>query len=217
MAVSQAFKDRLDDDILSFRVKFYIEDSAVVGSKEWVDFSDRLEEVDVNKTGERQRLDIAGGVNRFLKGGVISHKTESKISGNTFITSIQSITVENSDGFWDDPAQWNNLKNVRVASATFTVSQINQEIILDKLKCKLTLELIHVNGSVEEGVLGIYRIKNVKTDSSSGTATLDIASQSFFLKQLDASEVKNGRSSYEQRPVKFLIEELLKQEPLFLD
>ena len=54
MPVSQAFKDRLDDDILSYRVNFYIEDSGAIGSKEWGDFSERLELVDVNSSkGER--------------------------------------------------------------------------------------------------------------------------------------------------------------------
>lgn len=217
MAVSQAFKDRFDDDIISFQIKFYIEDSAAVGSKEWVDFSDSLEYIDVNPTGERERINITKGVNKYLKVGNISHKTEVVVAGNTFITSIQSVTVDNNDGFWDNPDQWGDLQNIRGEAATFELSQLGQEIVLDKLRCKFTIELVHADDSIEEGTLGVFRIKNVKTNNNTGKAELIIADQSFFLKKLDAAEVKNGRSWYEQRPVKFLIQELLKQEPLFID
>ena len=87
-----------------YEIKFYIQDK----NKRWVDFSNRL-----GQAGNR------------LKGiSTISHKTESKTYGGVILSSISSVTMDNSDGFWDNPDEWQNLRTIDGYTAEWNVIQM---------------------------------------------------------------------------------------------
>jgi|GEM_PF-5112744 len=179
--------------ILSFNVKFYIQDA----NKHWVDFTDKLE-----RRGKYKLADI----------GSISHTTETQAIGGNFTSSISNVSMDNSDGFWDDPSQWQSLKTINSSSATFNVSKNGREISLEKAKCRVVIESVLKDGSIREDTVGVFRIRGFSTDSKSGITELEIESLSQSLKDLKADKVKNGKAWYENRSIVFLVQELLKLE-----
>lgn len=182
-----------DRTILSYNVKFYIQDSGHT----WVDFTDRLE-----KQGKYKLSSI----------GSVSHSTETKAIGGTFTSSISDVVMDNSDSFWDDPSMWSTLKTINNTTAIFNTSKNGREVSLKKSKCRVVIETLLKDGTIREDTVGVFRVKGFTTNSKDGTATLEIESLSQNLKNISAEKVKNGKAWYENRPIVFLIQELLKLE-----
>jgi len=175
-----------------YEIKFYIQDK----NKRWVDFSNRL-----GQAGNR------------LKGiSTISHKTESKTYGGVILSSISSVTMDNSDGFWDNPDEWQNLRTIDGYTAEWNVSTNGREISLQKAKCKISVVVQSENGTYEEYTLGIFYINEVSTSNSRDTTTLKLVSLGYYLKNIEASKVRKGKKWYSYVPMSFLIKELLKLE-----
>ena len=186
--VSDSFKKKLDEVVSSFELKVYIQDN----SEKWIDFSSRIDNV---------------GKNSLLKLGRISHTSEKGLYG--FHTSMQSLVLDNSDGFWNKPFE--SLKTVDGSNASFTTSENGQRSIVYRHKVKLALQLLLHDGSIEEGTLGVFLIDETVWNND-GTVTLKLMGLAKPLMDRDASKVKGGRSWYVNRPIWFLVKELLKTE-----
>ena len=180
----------------SYGIKLYIKDDS--SPAEYVDFTDRLEKQ---------------GVNKLTDIGTVSHQTESKATlGGSFLSSINSITMNNSDGFWDDPDMWSNLKTVYGNDASFDRSKYGKEILLEKKKCRVVIETLQRDGTVKEDTIGVFRIQDFTTDDTSGTAKLKIVSLNHWLKKLKADKVREGKKWHENKSIPYLMKELLKLE-----
>lgn len=179
----------------TYCVKFYIQDQ----HDEWVDFTDKIE---------------TRGKNKVSSISSVSHKNESKAFGGAFVSSLGDVVMENTDRFWDKPSMWSSLttENNTVASFSGYTSTNNGEIDLTGLKCKVIVEDLQKDSTVKEESVGVFKIRDIVTDSYSGTAALKIESLSQVLKRIDASKVKFGKEWYANKPIVFLMKELLKLE-----
>jgi hypothetical protein len=187
-----------DKTIQSFNIKFYIQDQGTTTrDPEWVDFTDKLK-----KQGKYKLSNI----------GTISHSTESKAVGGVFLSSISDVSMENADGFWDNPSDWSDLKTIYGNTASFSTSKHKREMVLTKNKCRVVVESLLKDGTIREDTVGVFRIRGFSTDSTSGLATLEIVSLAQYLKDAKADKCRNGKSWYENRSIIFLIKELLKLE-----
>lgn len=185
---STEFKKKLDECISSYDIKFYIQDN----NNKWVDFSTRG----------------SLGRNALLKIGTVSHSSEKDVAGG-FVTTIQSILVDNSDGLWDKPFE--NLSTINNVAASFTSSGYYQRSIVYRHRVKLSMLLCMRDGSVEEGTIGVFLIDEI-TYKNDGTVEIKLVGLAKKLMERDASKLKNGRSWYTNMPVSFLVKELLKTE-----
>jgi len=188
--LTQQFKEKLEDLVESYELKLYVEDD----NGEWVDLSDRV---------------AARGKNLLISVGQIAQTTESRAGTGSFETSIARIQVDNSDHFWDQP--WSGLTTINGNSASFGDSTQYQFTALFRRRVKLAMRLRLRDGTEEEGDLGVGYIDDLQTDSNSGTAALSVIGIARYLMELSADKVKGGRSWYRNRPVAFLVRELLKQ------
>ncbi len=187
-----------DKTIQSFNIKFYIQDQGTTTrDPEWVDFTDKLK-----KQGKYKLSNI----------GTITHSTESKAVGGVFLSSISDVSMENADGFWDNPSDWSDLKTIYGNPVSFSTSKNKREMVLTKNKCRVVVESLLKDGTIREDTVGVFRIRGFSTDSTSGLATLEIVSLAQYLKDAKADKCRNGKSWYENRSIIFLIKELLKLE-----
>lgn len=68
-----------------------------------------------------------------------------------------------------------------------------------------------IGSSIEEVSLGTYRISDVYTDWESGKATIELYSDIQAFKDISPSDMADGRQFYENRPVEYLVREMLKK------
>ena len=80
--ITQALKDALESHIVTYDLKFLIMDN----NERWVDFTDKAE---------------WRGRNQLRKIGTLSYSGE-RLRGE-FKQRMSSVTLDNSDGFWDKP------------------------------------------------------------------------------------------------------------------
>ncbi len=177
----------------SYEIKIFIADK----NRNWVDFSDRLQKQ---------------GTNRLGGAPTVTYKTSDKVIGGVFLASVGGIILDNSDGFFDNPDAWDSLKTIDNDNAEWNKSINNREVSLLKAFCKLSVNVFGVNGKNTRKNLGVFRVLNLSTNSTSGNATLKLASLSYGLTKVSADKIKNGRAWYNSRSVIFLIKELLKLE-----
>jgi hypothetical protein len=188
--VTQTFKDRLDDLIVSGELKLFIADD----NDAWVDFSDRLE---------------VSGKNVLLRLGEIIHRTESKAVAGGFQTSVNTILLDNSDRFWDGVAP-TGLLTTAGATATFSPSIQYESTAWYRRQVKLAFRLNLKDGTSEEGELGIFLIDGLTTSSDAGTADLRVIGLAKRLIEESAEKIKDGQGWYANRSIRFLLQELLK-------
>lgn len=186
---STEFKKKLDSLVSSFATKVYIKDD----NDKWIDFTSRVSNV---------------GKDALLRMGTISHVAEKDLFG--FHTTLQSIKMDNSDGFWSQPIP-STLKTIDGSTASFSKSKNFQQSIFYKHELKVAIQLVLNDGKIEEGTAGIFLINTI-TVNSDGTVTLKLMGLAKPLMDRDASKVKDGRSWYINKPIWFLVRELLKTE-----
>lgn len=160
------------------------------------------------------------GVDRLMSVGSISTTVEKDFEALS--SSIQSVVLDNGDGFFDRPFP-SDLRTAVVLhpAANFQKTVKQTESVLIGKKCQI-LVVLRVNGmgygfspatssfSYVEHPLGTFIIDDLETDVESGKAILRLRGLQTELDDVDAGKVKNGISSYEYRPAAFLVEELLK-------
>jgi len=177
----------------SYGIKVYIADS----TGEYCDFTDKIR---------------SQGEDRLVEIGNIQFANESKNVGGVYTSSIGSVTMDNHDGFWDDPDQWNNIKTEFNAASSWNKSKNGREINLQKARLKVVVETTLLDGTIQEDCVGVFYIRDFSTDSETGVCKLDIVSLNNYLKKMDADKCRDGRKWYESKSVIFLIKELLKLE-----
>ena len=180
----------------SFGVKFYIHDSTT-STTGWVDFTDRISR---------------SGTNRLVEIGNIIHNSENQAVGGAFTSSTNNVIMDNHDGFWDNPDDWASLKTIGNDTAIWNTSDNGGEISLQKTKCRIVIETLQKDGTVREDTIGVFYIQDFSTDTTSGTAKLKTVGLSHYLRKMDASKIKSGQGWYENKPIVFLMKELLKLE-----
>lgn len=186
---STEFKKKLDRLISSFATKVYVKDD----NGKWIDFTTRVSNV---------------GKDSLLRMGTISHVAEKDLFG--FHTTLQSIKMDNSDGFWNQPVP-STLKAVDGSAASFPRSKNSQQSVYYKHELKVAIQLVLNDGRIEEGNAGIFLINTIAVNTD-GTASIGLMGLAKPLMERDASKVKDGRSWYINKPIWFLIRELLKTE-----
>ena len=174
----------------SFVPKFYIQDD----NEEWVDFSDFLQD------GGKQLLQQ-----------IQSIKYSSEYKYGTFKVQIPGIVVKliNDDGFFTKPFP-STLKTIKNTTAQFGTTLKGKYSILSNRKARVSVIGIDKDVPFDETVVGTYLIHGAKTITNT-TYTIKLVSLANPLKNSDSAEVvKNGDDWYKNRPISFLLRELLK-------
>jgi len=194
---TQALKDALEGHITSYDLKFYLQDD----NQKWVDLTDRAE---------------VNGRNMLMKLGSMTYTAE-RLRGQ-MQQKLSSVTMANSDGFWDRPmpgslkASMNtDFTPITPVTASFTASPGGKESILYRRKAAVRVHFMLTGQTVPNIVtLGIFLVENIVTESRSKTATLTFAPLSAPLLEAKASKVKNGVEWHRNRSVSYLVDKLLK-------
>lgn len=187
---SDEIKNRLKSlGILSYEIKVYIQDSNGV----YVDFSDR-EELD--------------GTNRLMSIGSITHASEGKTATGSFYTTVGDIVMDNNDNFWDEPIT--GLKTVTGATASFDVTKGGHMSVFQRNKLKVAMRLQMENGNFVETPLGVFLVDEIIFNQN--TVSIKTVGLAKPLMEQSAESVKDGISWHTNKPIKFLVEELLKLE-----
>lgn len=209
MAISQAAKDAVLQGVASYEIKVYIEDDNDL----WVDFSARARR----------------GQNRLIGIGDISHGSELALW--QYVTQTSNIKFDNSDGFFNRPFPLSTdpdaLITLKGSAADFSnsMSKNYQMTVLRGHRIRFSV-LIRVpsepfsgattygrtaHDSVEEQVIGTFMMDScAKTFGKEPTVSVKIKSFSKIMSEKSVETVKNGTSWYENRPTRFLIEQILR-------
>lgn len=178
---------------MSGKLRLYIRDN----NNNWADFTDRFHK-------DRNGLESIGAIKRILMEGIIE---------GTFETSLTNIKMDNSDYFWDSTVGWDSVQTTNGNTASFSTTKNGYEIDLKGNWIKL-IEFI---GDNQYLVLGLFRIKQFSTYLKKGVADIKLKSVTQYLKEKSAKMIKDGKGWYINRPITFLLKELLKDldEDLF--
>lgn len=189
---------------LSFFVKVYISDN----NNKWIDFTDRLS-ISTNR-----------GVDKVI--GIQSIKYTIEQSLGALQTTTQSILFDNSDDFFSKPFP-STLKTTDGNVASFSNSLNYSHSVLYRHKIKITTcfyDKDSVSGSasvdhfnyapIKEVALGVFLIEGFSIDASKKIITFTLRGLESPLQEIDAAKIKDGSSWYQNKPVSFLITQLLK-------
>lgn len=146
-------------------------------NNEWVDFSDR-----------------------FVRLSSITHNAEELTTKTAFITSINNLIMDNSDGFWDGADSFKD---------NFSLSKNKSEVVL-KGTDVLVKDKINDRGKSYDVSLGRYKIVRLKTTEGKATIKLNSLSQWLNKDSTVPEKVKNGHRWHQFRSISFLLKELLK-------
>lgn len=187
-----------------YEVKLYIRDA----NNEWVDFSD--------KTGTT-------GKNALKKAGTASNKVE--IGLGKFVSTIQAVTFDNSDGFFSKPFP-STLLTTAGTVAVFNVSKRKKRAVLRGLEVKISVAVRipsnhyidnvggHAGGfdNIQEVPIGHFYISSIVPNIVAKTIQINLISKDGRLQAKDANGIKDGYDWYTDKSASFLIEEILKTE-----
>ncbi|RJR27780.1 hypothetical protein C4561_01610 [candidate division WWE3 bacterium] len=190
---------------LDYFIKVYIQDD----NSKWIDFTDRTSYI-----GFR-------GVDRVMNLQSVKYTVEKEFG--LLQTTTQRITFDNSDNFFSKPFP-TTLKTTDSNTASFLKTSNYNHSVLFKHKLKVTacfydksagigLATITSHQQVTplfEFTLGTFILDEFSLDFSSRTITFAVKGLEAPLMKVDASKIKDGNSWYQNRPVSFLISELLK-------
>ena len=206
MAASTKLKQKFNGSIVSYTPKLYIKDAGVKSSTpstgyytrppEWVDFSDRTEQ---------------DGKNLLTKITSIQHVTEERAGTSLSYSKISSLSLDNSSGFFNKPflatlttingstAVWNTTKNGKLSNIYNHQAQIRIVVTMS-------------NGAIEEATLGTFIITGVQRSLTSPEIKIKMSDLSQPLRVKNGAErVTDGLGWYQNRPIKMLLEELLRE------
>jgi len=198
MAFYDDAKSALEREFTFVGLKCYIKDS----NGHWVDFTDYLEE-----TGK----DL---LQKLL--GTISLKNEKRAGVGGVSTSSISASFVNIDGFFDRP--FAGLKTIHGEDASFDDSYRNRQSVLYNHEIKFTakVKIVGAQEGFYEFSLGHFLINSVKRTRHLVTIYAVNKGRPLRVKN-SAEKVKDGISWYSNKPVLFLVKELLKTKYLESD
>jgi len=194
---TRALKDALEGQILSYEIKFYIQDD----NANWVDFSDRAE---------------VNGRNMLKKMGSITHTAE-RIRGQ-LQQRLSSVTVSNGDGFWDRPMPPTLNASLGVTmdtlappvAASFPLSSGGKESVFFRRKAAVRVHYMLTGDNVPNIVtLGVFLVEDFATNGQDKSAQFTFAPLSAPLLEAKASLVKRGDFWYKNAAPEFLVRKIL--------
>lgn len=207
--INQKKLDFYTQDNLAFEIKVYIEDSGNQDrDPEYVDFTNRL---------------AYQGKDLLRKISSITEKMEGKAGMASFISSVNSIEMDNKNGFWNKPIPQGSgkvynknypsvLRTMNNNIAYFDYSRNYNKTVWHKHKVKITLVGTDGKNVQMEDTLIVAIINNIKSSRKNNMATVSLWSLSLPLKNLDISNVRDGLSWWSNRPISFLLNKILKKE-----
>lgn len=189
MSLSTRGKQALDSPISVYEIRVHIQDD----NGEWVDFTDKVSK------------DTQG---RLLVPGSIRYRSESIAGGSHMITSINNVVMDNSDGFFSAPFP-STLKTINGNDASFSLSEAGNMSVLSGKRLRIVIRVyVKSTDSYEETTIGTFIIN--KYENNNNRTTIEIYSLSQVLNKLSAENVKKFTGWYRNRPVYWLVSELLK-------
>ena len=199
MIANQALKDAIKRQISSYELKLFIQDN----NYNWVDFSEYAE---------------VNGRNMLRRIGNISSNSE-RLQGSVR-QRVSNIVLDNSSGFFNEPfpaslyasydEDWNWLGD-QSTSASFGYSYNNKMNILYRHKLCIKANYVLTGTDTTEMItLGTFLIDKTNADLSSHAFSITLTSLDYPLAEQDASVVKNGSDWYVNRPISYLVRELVK-------
>ena len=208
-------EDGLASDVVSLEIKVFVEDDGIPsgGSQrdpQYVDFTDRVEK---------------DGRNLLKEIGIVSQASETKVGQGSFQSVIRSISFSNFDGFFSRPipkeigmvfgdvrgdSYKSNLTTIKGNDAYFTWSRGYTGTVYAGHKIKIDIRVQLKDGSVSQGELGVFLIEGVNRTTDVATFTLTSLAQPLL--ERDASLLKDGLSWYDNKPISFLVDKILKEE-----
>tara|TARA_R100000458_G_C8278547_1_gene255111 strand:- start:7719 stop:15284 length:7566 start_codon:yes stop_codon:yes gene_type:complete len=158
-------------------------------------------------------------INQNMEKSYTIGNTRSGSSDGNRETDVYSMTEVSPDGyvnplkrhrFFDDVLQDEYL-TVNGSKAKFATSASGTITDWAGRKVKIALELVYKDGSrtLEDELIAV--IQNIKTSRNSELATIKLESIVKPMMDGDAAKVKDGFDWYKNRPISFLVNELLKE------
>lgn len=195
--ISQALKDALEESIVSYDLKFYIQDN----NSNWIDFTDRTE---------------SSGRNALRRLGNITFSAE-RLRGQLQQT-IGRVVLDNTDNFWDSPfpptlkAELDsNFKTIPPTDHSFDLSFNMKEVSLSRKKAAIRAHVTSPGTTTPIVMtLGVYLIEEIETNEQDKSATIKFSPLSTPLIESKAKNIKNGALPWQNRSSNFLVRELLK-------
>lgn len=127
---------------------------------------------------------------------------------NKIVSSVSDIIVDNEDRYFDymdDPSDSTTASLFGTKASGFASGFPGREV---RLGLKMALD----DGSFETAYLGIYVIdENIQTDISSGKARIPLRPDIWLLKEAGTDNLSDGERHYENRPISYLVREILKK------
>lgn len=204
MAVTTKYKDKFNEPVVSWVVKLYIEDAgernsstgAYTRDREWVDFTDRTE---------------SDGKDLLVKISAIQHVTQAKAGTGLSYSKMSSIELDNSDGFFNKPFP-STLTTIYGNTAQWNTTKYGKQTNLHNHKLQVRALVTYDDGHVEEGTLGTFTIAGFQRSNVLPTIKVSLSDLSQPLREKNSAErVRDGLNWYQNRPIKFLLEELLRE------
>ena len=131
----------------SYYIRVLIEDNGTSSrNPEWVDFSDRI----------KDKKD------RILNIPNIKINTDSRFIGSKYTTSSGSLSVDNSDRFWDKPVSL-TFKTEKGNTAIFSTSKNSSETVWSRHRIQFRL-VEFFRDQYREKTIGTFLIDDIITD-----------------------------------------------------
>jgi len=193
---TRALKDALEGKLISYEIKFYIQDNA----QKWVDFSDRT---NVN------------GRNSLMKIGSLSYTAE-RLRGQ-LQHSMSSIVLDNSDSFFDKPfpsslmAEMDaDFSPITPTAASFTDSRNKNVTDIFRHKCCVRISY-RLTGDVVANILtlGVFLIEDLGADYRSKNVTVKLSALTQPLIDTSAEPIKRDTWWYKDVTAEYLVKRIL--------
>jgi len=126
---------------------------------------------------------------------------------NLIVTSASKVLLNNEDRYFDYMDDPGNATTIALFGALATGFSSGLEGKPVRLGARFRLN----NGTWEQAYLGVYMIEDIITDDDSGRAELKLTADVALLEKAGTDNITDGEGPYENRPVSYLILEILKK------
>jgi len=123
------------------------------------------------------------------------------------VSSVASVSFTNDDNYFDwmdDPSHLQTLAQFGTLATKFSKGFRGKQV-------RFTLRMQLPDGTHEDASIGLYRVRRKKIDPDSGRAVFDLWQDVDFLKRLGTEDVSSGKRHHENKPVSYLVREILKK------
>ena len=123
------------------------------------------------------------------------------------VSSIASVSFTNDDNYFDwmdKPSHLSTLAKFGALATKFSKGFRGKQV-------RFSLRMQLPAGTHEDACLGLYRIRRISIDHDSGRTTFDLWQDVDFLKRLGTEDVSSGKRHHENKPVSYLVREILKK------